>query len=208
LNALTGADVLTEDKLFATLDTRSRTLRVGWAGYGDREVVLTDTVGFIRDLPKDLFSAFRATFEEAADADLLLHVVDASDEAREQQIATTDEVLEELDLSRIPRIVAYNKSDLLQVHEGQLLVRRAAREGDEAVLVSATHRETTRALLALIAQKLAERWTESAKVPSVATEGEPEDEPGAEPDAEEEVTTLDAMLRNAGKRTRSAGRTP
>ena len=81
LNTLTGADVLAEDKLFATLDTRSRTLRCGWAGWGEREVVITDTVGFIRDLPKDLFAAFRATFEEAADADLLLHVVDASDPA-------------------------------------------------------------------------------------------------------------------------------
>ena len=76
LNTLTGADVLAEDKLFATLDTRSRRLALPAT---EREVVITDTVGFIRDLPKDLFAAFRATFEEAADADLLLHVVDASD---------------------------------------------------------------------------------------------------------------------------------
>ena len=62
LNTLTGASVLAEDKLFATLDTRSRHLKVGWAGYGDREVVITDTVGFIKDLPQDLFAAFRATF--------------------------------------------------------------------------------------------------------------------------------------------------
>ncbi len=95
LNTMTGATVLAENKLFATLDTRSRTLRVGWAGYGDREVVVTDTVGFIRDLPKDLFAAFRATFEEAADADLLLHVVDASDAAKDEHMATTHKVLED-----------------------------------------------------------------------------------------------------------------
>ena len=80
LNTLTDADVLAEDKLFATLDTRSRRLRFP----EEREVVITDTVGFIRDLPKDLFAAFRATFEEAADADLLLHVVDAADPAQRQ----------------------------------------------------------------------------------------------------------------------------
>ena len=98
LNALTGADVFAEDKLFATLDTRSRTLRCGWAGWGEREVVLTDTVGFIRNLPKDLFAAFRATFEEAADADLLLHVVDASDDALDEHVRTVLRVLEELEL--------------------------------------------------------------------------------------------------------------
>src|SRR5205823_4248179 len=88
LNTLTGASVLAENKLFATLDTRSRHLKVGWAGYGEREVVLTDTVGFIRDLPKDLFAAFRATFEEVADADLILHIVDARDPAKDDHIET------------------------------------------------------------------------------------------------------------------------
>ncbi len=104
LNTLTGSDVLAEDKLFATLDTRSRRIRFP----EEREVVLTDTVGFIRDLPKDLFAAFRATFEETADADLLLHVVDAADPAHVQQIETTEALLVELDLARIPRIVVYN----------------------------------------------------------------------------------------------------
>jgi GTP-binding protein HflX len=167
LNALTGADVLAEDRLFATLDTRSRTLRVGWAGYGDREIVLTDTVGFIRDLPKDLFAAFRATFEEAADADLLLHVVDASDPAKDEHVRTTEKLLEELDLDAIPRVVVYNKSDLLEAGEGAMLVRGHARAGadSDAVLVSATHRESTRALLEKIALRLAERWDASANVP-------------------------------------------
>jgi GTP-binding protein HflX len=199
LNALTGADVLVEDKLFATLDTRSRTLRVGWAGYGDRDVVITDTVGFIRDLPKHLFAAFRATFEEAADADLLLHVVDASDPARDEQIRTTETLLEELELSDIPRILVWNKSDLLAPREGALLVR-----GDSgAVLVSATHRDSTRELLARIAERLAERWRQSAKTPGT----NPEDEGGVahpagadDSAAHGELDTLEAMLRSAGKR--------
>jgi len=164
LNTLTGAAVLTEDKLFATLDTRSRHLRVGWAGYGGREVVLTDTVGFIRELPKDLFAAFRATFEEAADADLLLHVIDASDPAREVQTRTTMALLEELGLADLPRVTVYNKSDLLEPGEGALLVR-----GDrDAVLLSALDRESTRGLVEVIATKLQDRWDASASVPEPA----------------------------------------
>jgi GTP-binding protein HflX len=199
LNTLTGANVLAEDKLFATLDTRSRTLRVGWAGYGDRDVVLTDTVGFIRDLPKDLFAAFRATFEEAADADLLLHVVDASDPAKEDHIATTEKLLEELDLIAIPRIVVFNKADLLEPLEGKILVR----SHPGSVLVSATHRETTRELLEVIAARLAERWERSAKVPPVHVDVDEEEE--AAPHDEESAgaagaSTLDEMLRRAGKR--------
>jgi GTP-binding protein HflX len=198
LNTLTGADVLAEDKLFATLDTRSRTLRVGWAGYGDRDVVLTDTVGFIRELPKDLFAAFRATFEEAADADLLLHVVDASDPAKDDHIATTERLLEELDLADIPRILVFNKSDLLEPLEGAIL----GRSHPGAVLVSARNRETTRALLAVIAQKLASRWDESARTPEPPrvdgdAEGEANDDPRA---SRVEATTLDELLRRAGRR--------
>jgi GTPase len=161
LNTLTGASVLTEDKLFATLDTRSRHVRVGWAGYGGREVVLTDTVGFIRDLPKDLFAAFRATFEEAADADLLLHVIDASDPAREAHTKTTLALLEELGLADLARITVYNKSDLLERGEGELLVRGER----DAVLLSALDRESTRALVDLLAAKLSDRWDASASVP-------------------------------------------
>jgi GTP-binding protein HflX len=201
LNTLTGADVLTEDKLFATLDTRSRHVRVGWAGYGGREVILTDTVGFIRDLPKDLFAAFRATFEEAADADLLLHVVDASDAARDLHIRTTEEILRELDLDAIPRILVYNKSDLLEGGAGQRLVRGQP----DTILVSATSRETTRGLIEAIAAHLARRWEEAASVPPLFheydSEGEAEAVLGHAP---LEVTTLDSMLEAAGKRRRRA----
>ncbi len=164
LHTLTGADVLAEDRLFATLDTRSRTLRCGWAGWGEREVVVTDTVGFIRKLPKDLFAAFRATFEEAADADLLLHVVDASDSARDEHERTVMNVLEELGLLLLPRLLVFNKIDL--VDPGEL--RRLERTHPEAALVSATHRETTRPLLEHIARELADKWEQSAKGPIVS----------------------------------------
>jgi GTP-binding protein HflX len=199
LNTLTGADVLAEDKLFATLDTRSRTLRCGWAGWGEREVVVTDTVGFIRDLPKDLFAAFRATFEEAADADLLLHVVDASDEARAEHVRTVVKVLEDLDLLEIPRMLVYNKIDVADPLELRVLER----EHQDAAFVCATRRETTRPLIERIAHELADKWESSAKGPSVEpepVEAAPRESSASDP---EEMTTVDDMLRAAGKRVRS-----
>lgn len=110
LNALTGSDVTVEDKLFATLDTRSRAMRLP----SGRDVVVTDTVGFIRDMPKDLFAAFRATFDETQDADLLLHVIDASDPCRSEHVETTEKLLVDLGLERVPRILVFNKCDRLE----------------------------------------------------------------------------------------------
>ncbi len=200
LNTLTGANVLTEDKLFATLDTRSRHVRVGWAGYGGREVILTDTVGFIRDLPKDLFAAFRATFEEAADADLLLHVLDASDPGQDLHRRTTLALLEDLELADIPRITVYNKADLLDPASRRQLERGA----NGAVVLSATDRETTRGLIEAIAAELAARWDESASVAEVPLALEGEAEASASPD-EHGQSTLEEMLAASGKRPR---RTP
>ncbi len=223
LNTLTGADALAEDRLFATLDTRSRILRCGWAGWGEREVVLTDTVGFIRKLPKDLFAAFRATFEEAADADLLLHVVDASDDARDDHIETVVSLLEELELAEIPRLVVFNKIDAMPPREGPLAgesleLRALRREFGDAVFVSALQRETTRPLIERIARELAERWDASARGPAVEPEGSaPPGEasegagqgdegdawgPELGPDAPGSLGSLDDMLRAAGKRVR------
>ncbi len=155
LNSLTDSDVLAENKLFATLDTRSRRLRFP----DEREVVITDTVGFIRDLPTDLFAAFRATFEETADADLLLHVIDAADPDREQHVATTEKLLQELDLCAIPRLLVFNKADLLDPLERARVV--AGR--DDAVLISATSRDTTLGLLERVAERLAARWIAAAR---------------------------------------------
>lgn len=157
LNALTQADAVAEDKLFATLDTRTRRLRFPH----DREVVVTDTVGFIRDLPQELFAAFRATFEEMADADLLLHVVDAHDPDREQQIATTETLLTELHLHELPRLTVFNKADrLASVAQERILAGKP-----DSVLVSALDRESTKPLLAHIAGKLSDRWEAAALMP-------------------------------------------
>lgn len=203
LNTLTGASVLSEDKLFATLDTRSRHLKVGWAGYGDREVVITDTVGFIRDLPEDLFSAFRATFEEAADADLILQVVDAADDTKEDHIETTNAVLRDLKLDEIPRLVVFNKTELLSPMDRKILQKKYS----DAVLLSAVDRESTRPLLARIAGELRERWDRSAKVPTAQDNEASEPPASAAPEVEEEATnasTLDELLRASGRRTRPA----
>ncbi len=119
LNALTASDTVAEDKLFATLDTRARRLRFP----GPREVVVTDTVGFIRDLPPDLFAAFRATFEEAQDADLLLHVVDASDPAMGEHMKTTNALLSELGLANVPTLIVLNKTDRMDSAEVLAIAR-------------------------------------------------------------------------------------
>lgn len=120
LNAMTGSEVEAEDKLFMTLDPTSRRLRFPREG----EVVITDTVGFIADLPEDLVAAFRATLEELADADLLLHVVDAADPRLEQKFEAVQKLLESLHLAEIPRLVVLNKADLLPPHEAQGLAHR------------------------------------------------------------------------------------
>ena len=109
LNALTGAGVLAEDKLFATLDPRARRLRLP----NGMHVVLTDTVGFIRDMPQDLFLAFKATFDEALDADLLIHVLDVSSQESSEHEHTTEKVLELLGVAEKPRLTVLNKADLL-----------------------------------------------------------------------------------------------
>lgn len=123
LNQLTGSTVLAEDALFATLDTRSRRLYLP----SGREAVITDTVGFIRELPKDLFDAFRATFEEAEDADLLLHCVDASDPCYVDQLQTSEELLLELKLEHIQRLIVFTKADRLEESRADALA--AAHDG-------------------------------------------------------------------------------
>ena len=107
LNALTKSRVYVEDKLFATLDPTSRRLRFP----RERDVIITDTVGFLRDLPKDLMDAFRATLGELKDADLLLHVVDVSHPRFEEQMNAVEKILVDLDLQRTPLQRVFNKVD-------------------------------------------------------------------------------------------------
>lgn len=120
LNTLTKSLVFVEDKLFATLDPSSRRLRFP----RDFEVIITDTVGFIRDLPRTLLDAFAATLEELDDADLLLHVVDLSNPQFEDQMATVDRILKELELQYKETVLVFNKTDLLDPEYVQNQVKR------------------------------------------------------------------------------------
>lgn len=148
-NALTRAGVLVEDRLFATLDP---TVRRGRLPDG-QTVLFSDTVGFIRKLPHPLVASFRSTLEEAAGADLLLHLVDLSDPAYEEQTEVGRQVLEELDLDRIPRLTVHNKVDAAT--EGQ---RERARNLDpEIVPASARTGEGLAELLEAVAERLAPR---------------------------------------------------
>ncbi|MFL5433250.1 MAG: GTPase HflX [Myxococcales bacterium] len=147
LNGLTESDVRAENKLFATLDPTSRRLKFP----RDREVIITDTVGFIRDLPRDLVTAFRATLEELEEADLLLHVVDASDPRNEEQARAVDAILETLDVEGTPRIIVSNKLDLAPD------AARALAHRNGGVAVSATTREGFDDLLARVEDVLWKR---------------------------------------------------
>lgn len=109
LNKLTKSDILVEDKLFATLDPASRRLRFP----RETEVIITDTVGFLQDLPEPLVAAFSATLDELADADVLLHVIDSSNPAFETQMQAVEKLLEKLHLNDIPTVRVFNKRDLL-----------------------------------------------------------------------------------------------
>jgi GTP-binding protein HflX len=110
-NALVKARSYAADQLFATLDTTTRAL---WLGEAQAQVSLSDTVGFIRDLPHKLVEAFEATLQEAADADLLLHVVDAASPVLDEQMAEVERVLAEIGAADVPQILVYNKRDLLE----------------------------------------------------------------------------------------------
>jgi GTP-binding protein HflX len=162
LNALTGAGVLAEDRLFATLDARARRVHLPDHSFA----VVTDTVGFIRNMPKDLFAAFRATFEEIADADLLLEVVDASSEEREEHVRATLAVLESLDLDRLPRLRIYNKADRLTAGD-----RRLLDEEPSSIALSALEPEAAKRLVERVAVVL----RHAARAPEPLVPGVPDE---------------------------------
>jgi GTP-binding protein HflX len=147
LNTLTQSSVLAEDKLFATLDTKSARLRFPQ----DTEAIITDTVGFIRNLPEELFTSFRATLDELLDADILLHVIDASSSRFEEQIVAVEKILEELEISEKPAIRVLNKSD--RVTDKGLLENLCRRL--DAVAVSALDKRTLFGLMEKIESLLA-----------------------------------------------------
>ncbi|MEW6732845.1 MAG: GTPase HflX [Acidobacteriota bacterium] len=145
LNTLTQSNELAEERMFATLDPRSRQLRLPKL----REIIINDTVGFIRDLPETLLAAFKATLEEMEDSDLLIHLVDGASPRYLDQIASVEKILTELNLSKIPRILVFNKCDLLDAEQVQNLCRLHA-----AIAICAMRRDSLELLLEAIDEQL------------------------------------------------------
>ncbi|MEO6391993.1 MAG: GTPase, partial [Pyrinomonadaceae bacterium] len=144
LNALTASTVHAERRMFATLDPTSRRLRLP----REQEVIINDTVGFIRDLPPDLLSAFRATLSEISDSDLLIHLVDASNAQCVQHIESVERILGGLDLGEIPRLLVFNKSDLVDPDTLEAMKRQSNHGAlHEAIAISALKPETLRPFL-------------------------------------------------------------
>ncbi len=145
LNALTESRVHTQDLLFATLDTTTRRLRFPQ----EREIIITDTVGFIQDLPPDLLGAFRPTLDELQDAELLIHLVDVSHPNFEQHMTAVDRILGDLELHRIPRLLVFNKEDRMDPLEIKNLCRIHG-----AISISALRPETLPKLTTAIEERL------------------------------------------------------
>jgi GTP-binding protein HflX len=146
-NALTHAAVLAEDRLFATLDPTSRRLRFP----REREVIITDTVGFIKNLPKNLLEAFKATLEELEEADLLIHVVDLSNPRFVEQMAAVEDILASLSLQDKPVLMVFNKQDLVDPKLAALQCRM-----HNGVAISALEPETLPPLIARLEEKVEE----------------------------------------------------
>lgn len=164
LNALTTSTVTAEDRMFATLDPTSRRLRLP----RDQEVIINDTVGFIRDLPPDLITAFRATLEEMEGSDVLIHLVDASSAQLESHIASVEKILADLNLSAVPRLLVFNKSDLLSEDEVSNL-----RQAFSAVMISALNPKTLVPMIERMSGMLdnvnADRTTTHERPPAMMT---------------------------------------
>jgi GTP-binding protein HflX len=144
LNALTASSVHAEQRMFATLDPTSRRLRLP----REQEVIINDTVGFIRDLPPDLIAAFRATLEEIDDSDILINLVDASNPRWPQQLESVERILTDLGHAQIPRLVVFNKADLLDAETLDAAMRQARQDGAREVLAaSAIDAATLRPML-------------------------------------------------------------
>jgi GTP-binding protein HflX len=175
LNQLTASAVHAEQRMFATLDPTSRRLRLP----REQEVIINDTVGFIRDLPPDLLAAFRATLEEINDSDLLLHLVDAANPRWLQQLESVERILTELDYAQIPRLVVFNKADIVDDETLAANMRFAAQNGErECISISAMKPQTLRPMLeragALLARNLVDEQREGAR-PQSANESATEE---------------------------------
>ena len=160
LNQLTQSTVYAEKKMFATLDPTSRRLRLPY----DQEVIINDTVGFIRDLPDTLLTAFRATLEEIADSDLLIHVVDASNPRVLQQIASVDKITSDLHFGDIPQLIVLNKTDLIEPNEIETLMRQITLDsGAQCVAISAITRESLRPMVEMVGEAIGQETSMDAQ---------------------------------------------
>jgi GTP-binding protein HflX len=161
LNALTSSHVLAESRMFATLDPTTRRLRLP----REQEVIINDTVGFIRDLPPDLLAAFRSTLEEIAGSRLLIHVVDAANPRWQQQIASVDRILTELEFEKIPRLLVFNKVDLVD-EESLRGMKRLAGCGNavDCIAISALRTQTLLPMLEQIGRMLSQNLTDGNSV--------------------------------------------
>jgi GTP-binding protein HflX len=163
MRALTSSDVLVADQLFATLDTTVRALQPET----QPRILISDTVGFIRNLPHDLVASFRSTLDEALDASLLLHVVDASDPSLRSHIQVTREVLEGIDAGKLPSLLILNKIDAVDITQKALLKR----EFPDAILISALNSEDVEVLHERIVKFFLDDMTEVNLVVSYGKEG-------------------------------------
>ena len=152
-NRLTGESVLAEDKLFATLDSTTRKVELPLK----QQILLSDTVGFIKKLPHQLVAAFKATLEEVVEADLLLHVVDVSHSEAEAQIAAVNEVLDDLEATDIPMFMIFNKIDNLQTEDALQILRS---QYPDAHLISAHRGDGVAALMEALSSRFAELGTD------------------------------------------------
>jgi GTP-binding protein HflX len=187
LNALTSSEVLAEQRMFATLDPTSRRLRLP----REQEVIVNDTVGFIRDLPPDLIAAFRATLEEIDDSDLLIHLVDASNPRWQQQLESVERILGDLGHTDIPRLVVFNKSDMLSESDLESLLRQACHaSGRECIAASALAPATLRPVLeragAILARDLMYEAKGASHGATARHSGEHGDDEYANPEEPEE----------------------
>jgi GTP-binding protein HflX len=158
-NALTNAAVAAEDRLFATLDPTSRRLRFP----REREVIITDTVGFIKNLPKNLLEAFKATLEELQEADLLIHIIDLSNPRFMEQMAAVDDILASLELQDKPVLKVFNKMDRVGGNLAALQCRI-----HQGVAVSALDLSTLPPLIARLEEKVEEVAARAGAAPAAA----------------------------------------
>lgn len=171
LNTLTSSNVHAEQRMFATLDPTSRRLRLP----REQEVIINDTVGFIRDLPPDLINAFRATLEEISESNLLLLLVDASNPRWLQQLESVERILAELHYNKLPRLVVFNKADVVEPEAMEAIIRQATLSGErECVAVSALSTQSLRPLLERAGELLARNLVEQPSYMRSDAEGEEE----------------------------------